>query len=904
MTVFDLTTEVVLNVTTTEDQNDGSDLDGLSLRDAILIASANSEKRYTINLPTGFYNLTLQNILQPPTIDESSVDFATLVESRKTTGDLDIFGNVTIIGEDPENTIISAIGLQREFRGFQIIDEDIDVGGGFSSIANIYTVGDRVLDVASGAILTLENVTIRDGLLIESASAGVFSESADEFVSVRIGNIDTTPNGAAINVDLGANVVINNSVITNSRSEVRGGGINNSGTLELNDTIVQNNRAEDINRGLTFTIIDDEDGETIVTIPKQAGGINNVGTLTINRSSIVNNFVESATPENLEGAGAGIFNQSGATLNLINSTISGNNGGFDGGGGILNRGTANILGSTITNNKAQVGSGIYSETTGASTTLNNTIVAGNKIENQITRITRAEFARYRGDQLNPPVLPEGVDDPNLIGTIPDFVWNSIDADLNDGLQNYYVPRVFFKNDDPFSPFPPDGLEITGDIGLDNLIFNNNTGDIEYLFNSFSGSDEDQFFTPANGFESEDNNLIENITLANGEKRFAFAYERNNDTFIYLRTEFGFDEDGKVQLTLIDPTFNTDVNFDERIFVVDRLDEFDVRTFDNRVRLNDDNKRDAEDLFVRNPAQQNQVYNFGDVIIFENRIAQQFTQTLTDLPPRTDIDGFFNPSSANNLIGSSSTSSLLNGNNNNIVGSTINPIEPLLGELQNNGGSTPTHALLEGSPALNAGNNSIVNRFANLFEGIDQRGEPRIFGNRVDIGSYESNGTFPTNTGAVSSNNNNSLLNDPLFRFQNRLQPGTYLFAGEPESVNIRANYGNVFINEGKAFNVSFTLNDELITFYRFQNLDKPGTYLFATEGEKQSIEAQYDNFMLEGIAFYAYGADANKGTDIFRLQNNNQPGTYLFVTEGEKNNILANSNYNYVSEGVAFEVSL
>src|SRR5205085_7736349 len=53
--------------------------------------------------------------------------------------------------------------------------------------------------------------------------------------------------------------------------------------------------------------------------------------------------------------------------------------------------------------------------------------------------------------------------------------------------------------------------------------------------------------------------------------------------------------------------------------------------------------------------------------------------------------------------------------------------PMLGPLANNGGPTQTHALLVGSPAINAGSNP-----ANLP--TDQRGLPRQAGTAEDIGA--------------------------------------------------------------------------------------------------------------------------------------------------------------------------
>lgn len=61
-------------------------------------------------------------------------------------------------------------------------------------------------------------------------------------------------------------------------------------------------------------------------------------------------------------------------------------------------------------------------------------------------------------------------------------------------------------------------------------------------------------------------------------------------------------------------------------------------------------------------------------------------------------------------------------------------DPLLGPMQDNGGPTLTHALLPGSPAINAGNPSFTPPPLH-----DQRGAPfvRVFNGRVDIGSFET-----------------------------------------------------------------------------------------------------------------------------------------------------------------------
>jgi hypothetical protein len=876
MTTFDFSRQVVLNVTTTDDQNDGSEANGLSLRDAILQANANPSKEYIINLPSGTYNLTIQNILQPPTIDDSTSDLETLKESRKTTGDLDISGRISIIAEDPTNTIISGAGLQRSFIGAGAgeVTDTTDL-----IITNTFKVGDRVFDVASGGILNLENVTVRDGLLIEEQEIVVdtnndgFFDFLDPRERIRIGNIDTVPNGAAINVEVGGTAIINNSIISDSISEVRGGGINNTGILTLNDSIVKNNEAKIINFALFPEV-------------KTGGGIFNSGILNINRSSIIDNLVQSSEPTDIEGAGGGITNNAGGTLTIVNSTISGNDAGVDAGGGILNRSRATIVNSTINNNTAQVGGGIYSETTGASTVINNTIVANNKVRLEFTEEVRRTFPQFN------------VAGQTTVNFADEFVWDVLDGNNNliqpspdDEVftDSYYDIRILYRSEDPFSPFPSEGLDISSRLDLENLVFDTNA-DIQFVFNRYSGEDLDNFFSENNGFVNANNNLVQNV-----DQNFGFAYRNDSDNLVFLETDFEFDAEGKLILVLKDPTVNPNTDFTQDVFVADKLETFTFETFNNTLILDDNNKNQAS--FVRD--QNNQVRNYSSVVNFQNRTIATITTEISDPPLPTDIDGFFGSGSSFNLIGSSSANGILNGVNNNIVGTTGSPLNPLLEAVTDAQGNIIAYQPLANSPAINAGNNDIVG--LQTFFGpdpVDQFGNPRISNGTVNIGSVESGAS---NEG-IAVTDDDSLLNTSIYRFQNKNVSGTYLYAGSQEAQSIRSNFPN-FVEEGVAFKVGVTAGDDLIPIYRFQNTAKPGTYLYAGEQERQSILINNRNFKDEGIAFYVYGADANKGQDIYRFQDRNNPGTYLFVGEAEKNNILANFN-NLKLEGVAFEVGI
>jgi hypothetical protein len=89
---------------------------------------------------------------------------------------------------------------------------------------------------------------------------------------------------------------------------------------------------------------------------------------------------------------------------------------------------------------------------------------------------------------------------------------------------------------------------------------------------------------------------------------------------------------------------------------------------------------------------------------------------------------FADSLGHNLIGNGSGGAGFSASD--LVGTSLNPLDPRLGPLQDNGGPTPTMALLPGSPAIDAGG---------LTDSEwDQRGPgyPRLVNGTTDIGAYE------------------------------------------------------------------------------------------------------------------------------------------------------------------------
>lgn len=225
-----------------------------------------------------------------------------------------------------------------------------------------------------------------------------------------------------------------------------------------------------------------------------------------------------------------------------------------------------------------------------------------------------------------------------------------------------------------------------------------------------------------------------------------------------------------------------------------------------------------------------------------------------------------------------------------------------------------------------------------FEKVSIRNEPELTFSIANNSNSNVVRATVNNQGQLTLDYGNR-LRTPLYRFQNSQIPGTYLFVGETEKNNILQQFPQ-FKLEGLAFQVAneekgdpltrgnaditvkatnllgesvtetFNINvtgeipqnnDQLTRFYRFQNRNKPGTYLYADEAERVNIRNNFPNFIEEGTAFYAYGANSNQGEKIYRFQNTQQPGTYLFVGEAERQNIIANFPQ-FVQEGVAFEV--
>jgi hypothetical protein len=139
-----------------------------------------------------------------------------------------------------------------------------------------------------------------------------------------------------------------------------------------------------------------------------------------------------------------------------------------------------------------------------------------------------------------------------------------------------------------------------------------------------------------------------------------------------------------------------------------------------------------------------IFNNGTVKAKNTIIAKNTANSSPDFFGTLTSQGY-------NLIGNVGTNNFASNTTGDVYGDPNNTtmpnsgavesataIDPKLGSLTNNGGSTQTMALLSGSPAINAGDTDLTS-----VPTTDQRGENRVKQGRIDIGAYESDLTQPT-----------------------------------------------------------------------------------------------------------------------------------------------------------------
>jgi CSLREA domain-containing protein len=122
----------------------------------------------------------------------------------------------------------------------------------------------------------------------------------------------------------------------------------------------------------------------------------------------------------------------------------------------------------------------------------------------------------------------------------------------------------------------------------------------------------------------------------------------------------------------------------------------------------------------------------------------------DCSPGVISDGY-------NLIGNATGCFISGDGTGNLIG-----VSAQLGPLQPNGGPTPTHAPLAGSPLIDAGNPAVPGSGGTACEAADQRGVTRPQGVRCDIGAVEMGGAPVTTTTVTTTSTSTSTTVPPPF----------------------------------------------------------------------------------------------------------------------------------------------
>jgi CSLREA domain-containing protein len=552
--------------------------------------------------------------------------------------------------------------------------------------------------------------------------------------------------------------------ITNNAFSNLGGGISNNGTLTLTACAVTGNiNANDgsvsgigvggggifNNAGASLTII----GSTIsgnTARKSNGGGIQNFGTLSIINTTISGNSAE--------GDGGGIM-ASAATL--INSTVTGNScarSTFGGGGGINSDGNQSRVRNTIiSGNTAPSNPEVSGSLSGSST---NNLIGGN------ARLL--PLGNYGGATMTHALLP----DSPAINAGNDCVLTANGCgDGNAALTTDQrgKPRVGTVDIGAFEA--PANLVVTNtfDSGVgslrDAITQANSTADDESISFEIPPSDAGC----ANG--------VCTITLTSGELTIdatstagsllisnaattsaAVAISGNNASRVFLvnnganltlnavtvtRGNSGsgsgggiFNNGGTVTLTNSTVSGNSAVN-GGGIF------NFGTVTITNSTISGNSANNIGGGIFnnggtvtlTNSTVSGNSAGNGGGIANSRTVNARNTIIAANNAGFATDFNGTLT-SQGYNLIGSISARNITGTTTGNQIG-----VNPLLAPLGFYGGSTQTHALLSGSPAIDAGDNCVTtltcaanNPPAALT--TDQRGASRI--GDVDIGAFELN----------------------------------------------------------------------------------------------------------------------------------------------------------------------
>ncbi len=237
--------------------------------------------------------------------------------------DLTISGNVNADGVAATEIVIST--ADRIFT----INSDYTV-----TLNNLILTGSNTIAFAGGgvifvdpdAVLTLDNVTVRNGVANDGGGVYAHIGSTINVNNSTISGNSAVYNGGGISGDTGSTINVNNSTISGNSAEYSGGGIFGEGTIMLTNSTVSDNSAGSFGGGIFNTGILIVANSTISGNSAHYGGgiavgdVSSVGVyLKMTNSTVAGNYVSA-----LSDTGGGIYIHSAQSVQIANSIIVGN----------------------------------------------------------------------------------------------------------------------------------------------------------------------------------------------------------------------------------------------------------------------------------------------------------------------------------------------------------------------------------------------------------------------------------------------------------------------------------------------------------------------------------------------------------------------------------------------------
>jgi hypothetical protein len=245
-------------------------------------------------------------------------------------------GSTLVLATGCVYTLESANNTTDGGTGLPVITGNVTIQGAGATITRSTASGVpafRIFDVASGGNLTLNSLTLSNGVANNGQQGGgaIFSHGT---LAVTAGTFTNNSSPAATGtsggaIDSSGTLSVTTSTFSGNSAQEGGGIMNQSSATVTNSTFTSNN-ATDYGGGAL---------------------VNTAGTATVAGDTFVGNT----------GPGGGALDND-ATLNIANSTFFNNTGGTNGGGAVVNFGTTTVMQSTFSGNTSPYGANIYNYT--------------------------------------------------------------------------------------------------------------------------------------------------------------------------------------------------------------------------------------------------------------------------------------------------------------------------------------------------------------------------------------------------------------------------------------------------------------------------------------------------------------------------------------------------------------